>query len=406
MGFMGFMRYETWQFLLSPSGQSLLAELGAEPLTPDTHLAIASRLRRRVDAGRAQALLEIALLRQKGTAKFNRATAMYFTRPALEQASAEVVSHYHAQRFREAGFERVADLGCGIGGDALALSAAMEVVGLDHSWLRLAMARENVRAYGHEARFFPVQADLLTLPSLPVDAFFFDPARRTSATSQSAPARRLHSIHHYQPPLNVILERWLPPVPHGGVKVGPAIDYQELPTEAAVEFVSVNGEVREGVLWWGRLRGNGRRRATLLPGGYTLEDDEADATEGVAVAPPRAYLYEPDGAVIRAHLVQTLARSLGAMLIDPQIAYLTADACHPTPFARCYTLEAAFPFQLKALRHYLRQRQVGRVTIKKRGSPLDPQWLEAQLRLSGPAQRTIFLTQAAGEPIVLVSTSA
>lgn len=151
------------------------------------------------------------------------------------------------------------------------------------------------------------------------------------------------------------------------MKVSPAIDYVEIPTDATVEFISVSGEVREGVLWFGDLRGNGRR-ATLLPEGLTLEEDGEMAM--VETTPPRAYLYEPDGAVIRAHLVQTLARQLDAMLIDSQIAYLTADSCRPTPFARCYTLEAAFPFQLKRLRHYLRERQVGRVTIKKRGSPL------------------------------------
>lgn len=395
------MDYHTWHFLLSPTGQSLLADVGIEPITPNNHLTIAAQLRKRVAPELAQAVLETALLRQKAAAKFTHAAEMYFTRPALEQASAETISHYRAQRFLDTGFGQAADLGCSIGGDALALCANLEVVGIDLDWLRLAMARENVRTYGYDGRFFPVQADLLTLPPLPVAAFFFDPARRTPESPQSAPARRLHSVADYQPPLAAVLERWLPYTPHGAVKVSPAIDYAEIQAGATVEFISVSGEVREGVLWFGDLRGNGRR-ATLLPEGHTLEEDGETAT--VETTPPRAYLYEPDGAVIRAHLVQTLARQLDATLIDPQLAYLTADTCRSTPFARCYALEAAFPFQLKRLRHYLRERQVGRVTIKKRGSPLDPQWLEAQLRLKGPHHRLIFLTQAAGEPTVLIAT--
>jgi hypothetical protein len=92
--------------------------------------------------------------------------------------------------------------------------------------------------------------------------------------------------------------------------------------------------------------------------------------------------------------------------MDPEIAYLTADACRPTPFARCYAIEAGFPFQLKRLRHYLRERQVGRVTIKKRGSPLDPDQLRTQLRLTGYNHRIIFLTQVGGEPTVLIGTEA
>lgn len=397
------MRRETWHFLLSSPGQSLLAEVGAEPITPDNHLSIAGRLRQRVAPELAQAILETALLRQKAAVKFSHAAAMYFTRPALEQTSAEIISHHRAQRFFGAGFEHAADLGCGSGGDALALCAEMDVVGLDHDWLRLAMARENVNVYERSGRFLPVQADLLSLPPLPVHAFFFDPARRTGATPQSAPARRLHSVHDYQPPLSLIIERWLPYVPHGAVKVSPAIDYDEIPLQASVEFISVSGEVREGVLWFGDLRGSGRR-ATLLLGGHTLEGNDEPGT--AVVTAPRAYLYEPDGAVIRAHLVQTLARQINASLIDPEIAYLTADAHQPTPFARCYALEAAFPFQLKRLRHYLRERQVGRVTIKKRGSPLDLDQLRTQLRLTGPAHRIIFLTHVAGEPTILIGTEA
>jgi hypothetical protein len=399
------LKYLSWRFLLSSSGQSLLAELGAEPITPHNHLALAGRLRELVAPEFAQAILDTAILRQKAAAKFSHAAEMYFTRPALEQASAEIVSGYRAQRFFDAGFERAADLGCGIGGDALALCAGMDVVGLDREWLRLAMARENVRAYGRAERFLPVLADLLSLRPLPVHAFFFDPGRRTEATPQAAPSRRLHSVHDYQPPLDLILERWLPHVPHGAVKVSPAVDYQEIPAQAGVEFISVRGEVREGVLWFGDLRGSRLRRATLLPGAHSLEVEvEPGTAKPVAITPPRAYLYEPDGAVIRAHLVQALARQLAATLIDQDIAYLTADGCRPTPFARCYALEAAFPFQLKRLRQYLRERQVGRVTIKKRGSPLDPDRLQAQLRLSGQAHRIIFLTQVAGEPTVLVGT--
>jgi hypothetical protein len=395
------MRLEVWHFLLSPKGQTLLAEVGAEPITTENHLLIAGRLRQSVPPECAQALLDTCLLRQKATVKFGRAAAMYFTRPALEQASAEMISYYRARRYIEAGFELAADLGCGIGGDTLALCAGMDVVGLDHEWLRLAMARENVRAYGRAGRFLPVQADLLSLPPLPVHAFFFDPARRTPVTTQSAPSRRLHSVHDYQPSLDLMLEHWLPHIPHGAVKVSPAVDYAEIPPQAGVEFISVGGEVREGVFWFGDLRDHGRR-ATLLPGGHSLEGEEAAGL--VATGHPRAYLYEPDGAVIRAHLVQTLAQQLDATLIDPEIAYLTADTGQPTPFARCYALEAVFPFQLKRLRRYLRERQVGRVTIKKRGSPLDPAWLQGQLRLNGPSHRFIFLSRVAGEPTVLIGT--
>ena len=116
-------------------------------------------------------------------------------------------------------------------------------------------------------------------------------------------------------------------------------------------------------------------------------------------------MYEPDGAVIRAHLVQALAAKVAASQIDQSIAYLTAETAVVTPFARCFAVEAFFPFQLKRLRHYLRERQVGSVTIKKRGSPLEPDQLQRRLRLSGQREnhRFLFLTQILGEPSVIVS---
>jgi SAM-dependent methyltransferase len=381
-------------FLLSPAGQALLQETAATPITPANHLAIISRLRRRVAPELAQAVVETALLRRQAAAKFSRAAAMYFTRSALEQASAEPVAAYRAARFAAAGFRTVADLGCGVGGDALALAQHGQVIGVELDLVRLSMARANVAAYGRSDRFWPLQADLRTLAPLPAPALFFDPARR------DARGRRLRSMAAYRPPLALILQ-WQAVVAHTAVKISPAVDYAELPAHAALEFISYQGEVREGALWFGDLRFRGARRATLLPGPHTLTDTDYPGAD-VAVTPPKAYLYEPDGAVIRAHLVQPLARALGATQIDREIAYLTGNTAVDTPFARCFALEAALPFQLKRLRRYLRARGVGEVVIKKRGSPLEPEWLRRQLRLRGDAARTIFLTQAQGEPTVLI----
>lgn len=379
-------------WLLSPQGQRVLADTAVQPLTPQTHLQIAAQLRSQIAPELAQAVLETLLLRQKAAGKFSRAAAMYFTRAALEQASGESIAAYRARRFAALGAARVADLGCGIGGDALALGQTAVVFGVDLDPVRLVMARENVRVYAGDGRFHPLQADLCQLSPLPVDALFFDPARR------DAHGRRLFSVHDYQPPLSLI-DGWRAKVAATAVKISPGVDYAELPPEAEVEFISVDGEVKEGVLWFGSLHSGAERRATLLPGGHTLV---CQPGEPVEVTAPQRYLYEPDGAVIRAHLVEELAHVLGATKIDEEIAYVTAVTPRKTPFARCFTIEDTFPFQLKRLRQYLRQRQVGQVIIKKRGSPLEPEWLQRQLRLRGDEERIIFLTQVQGKASVLV----
>lgn len=393
------MDAEVIEFLLSPSGRAILDELATESLSPDTQLATATRLRRQLEPEMAAAALEMALLRQRAARKFSRADRMFFTRDGLEQATAEPVAAHRAERYATAGISSVADLGCGIGGDALALATIeAEIIAIDKEWANVALTRENAAAYDVSDRVHPVLADLMELQSLPAGAFFFDPARRTPTGPHLAPGRRLHSVEAYRPPLSLI-DAWRPRVPNGAVKVGPGVDYAELPADIEAEFVSLDGEVREAVLWYGYLRTGAARRATLLPGGYTLTDRDPDELQ---VMPPQAFLYEPDGAVIRAHLVGQAAHLLGASLIDPHIAYLTTDTPQPAPFAKGYAIEDYFPYQLKRLRSYLRERDVGNVTIKKRGSPLDVDELRQALRLRGRAHRTLFLTQAMGRPTVLV----
>ncbi|MFN2142601.1 MAG: class I SAM-dependent methyltransferase [Candidatus Promineifilaceae bacterium] len=388
------MDREQWHFLLSEEGQRLLAEKAETPISSQNHLQIASRLRNQIDPHLAQAVVETVWLRQRAGDKFSKADEMYFTRAALEQSSSETISSYRARRFFERGFKQIADLGCGIGGDSLALSAHAKVTGIDMDRMRLSMARENVRVYGYGERFLPVQADLTQLPPTAAEALFFDPARRDEH------GKRLKSVHLYRPPLRLI-DTWLAQTPNAAVKISPGINYAEIPPDVDVEFISVNGDVKECVFWYGDLRRRVDRQATLLPEEHTL----TSAAHAGAELPPRepgAYLYEPDGAVIRAHLVQNLARQIGAAPIEATIAYLTSDEPLETPFARRFALEDWFPFQLKRLRQYLRERKIGRVTIKKRGSPLDPDILQRQLRLQGDEERIIFLTYVLDTAAVLI----
>jgi hypothetical protein len=169
---------------------------------------------------------------------------------------------------------------------------------------------------------------------------------------------------------------------------------------AEIEFISLKGELKEAVLWFGPLKST-QRRATLLPGGHTLTSDSSTLVRA-GLSEPQAYIYEPDPAILRSKMVGDLAVQLNAHQLDPDIAYLTAEAVQATPFARVWKIEDWFPFQLKRLRAYLRERRVGRVVVKKRGSPLQPEALIRDLRLDGDAERVVFLTHLRGRPIVVV----
>ncbi len=381
--------------LLGPEGWALLSAL---PPYDDRHtMAISERLRREgLDPALVAAALTQSRLRAAGRAKFDDfAAGMLFTQAGLEQATRFSVGARHAQRFAKAGCTRVADLTCGIGGDAMAFAAlGLAVVAVESDELTAAIANVNLR---HFAETEVRHGDGLTTDLTGIDGVFADPARRTAS------GRRAHDPAAYTPPLDAVLavrER----VPALGVKVGPGIAHTDLPVDAESQWISVDGDVVEAGLWFGPLAPDGPGRSALVLRGRqaTAVRAPADGLPEVGAAAPGGYLYEPDGAVIRAGLVALVAAQTEGWLLDRTIAYVTADRLVPTPLATAYRMLDVMPFGLKRLRTALRERGVGRVTIKKRGTAVVPEQLRAQLGLRGDNEATIVLTRVRGSQQVLL----
>lgn len=78
-----------------------------------------------------------------------------------------------------------------------------------------------------------------------------------------------------------------------------------------------------------------------------------------------------------------------------------------TTYATAYEVLDVLAFSVKRLRAVLRERAVGRVVVKKRGSAVDPDGLRRQLRLSGDGpELTVVLTRVGGAPTVLLARPA
>ncbi len=391
------LNLRTLNFLTGSHGQSTLERLAGEDLSDANTLPLLDSLRRELPPEQACAALTLARLRVRAASKFSRSHAMFFTPDALEQATAEPVSRWRARRFGD--YHLLADLGCGIGGDTLALAAlpGATVIGIDRDLLRLRMAGANSAAYGQAARF--VQGDLCDpLPLAGVEAAFFDPGRR-------AGSRRLFSVRDYIPPLDVIAGWSFAAL---AVKLSPGIDLAELGAYTAqgagIEFVSMGGALKEAVLWCGEAGFAGRCASRVKPSGAgeTLRPQGAPPPP---LSAPRAYLVEPDPAIIRAGLLGELTEHLGVALyrLDDSIAYLTGDALVHTPWARFWSIRDWMPFNLKRLRAALRARGIRHVTVKKRGSPLTPEGLIRKLKLAhGDGEAVIVLTQVNGQHTALI----
>ena len=371
--------------LLSPVGREAVARAQSLDLSTSGRLRSAEAMRAAVGPELGPLALEQAVLKDRARAKHPAGGRLWWTGEALEQASSYDVASHRARRFT--GVDRVLDLGCSVGGDLLSLAAVTTAVGIDRDETRLLLAQANAHELDLDVQL--VRADVTTLE--PSGAVFVDPARR-------AGGRRVFDPRAYTPSLEQVLG-WLPRLDRLAVKVAPGIDYDQLPPDVEVEIVSLRGEVKEAVLWAGALRRGSRRTATLLPAGDALTDEPVAPP---SVRPPGRFLLEPDGAVVRAHLVAQLAARVDGWLLDETIAYIAADSVVPTPFGRWYAVHETMPFGLKPLRSRLREYDAGPLVVKKRGTAVEPEQLRKQLRLTGSREVTVVLTRCAGRQTVLI----
>ena len=391
--------------LLTPEGWALLADL--PPYDESTALSVGQTLRAQ---GHSPALVSAALtqqrLRGRAEAKFGPFTSqMLFTPDGLEQATRLAVAAHHAARYARAGVRRVADLGCGIGGDAMALSGlGLKVLAVERDEATAALATVNLMAFP-EAEVLCADALELDLAARGVDAVFADPARR-------ADGRRIADPEQWSPALGRILAL-RDDVEALGIKVAPGIDHAALPADAHVQWVSVGGDVVEAGIWCGPLAEEGPGRSALVlpdggpqggPAARTLRDPDCDdpSTPPVQLAPLaevgdlRSYIHEPDGAAIRAGLVAHLAQQLDAVPVGERIAYLSGDRLPDAalaPFVRSWRVREALPLSLKSLRSRVRERGIGSLEIRKRGLPVSPETVRAAVRPTGEAHETWIMTR-------------
>lgn len=397
------MDLSTFEWLLTPPGAELVAAAtraheGGDPVRA------AEELRRfapdALPEQRAAALTQ-AQLRGRAVAKFGSdAAQMWFTSDGLEQATRPRVAAHRAARLAAAAPASVIDLGCGIGGDLIAFArAGLTTAGVDLDPIRVAIARANLDALDLPGAV--QQADATTMDLGGFGVAFADPARRGARGRTFDP------------------DGWTPPWPFVAsllsrpsvVKVAPGIPHELVSQGVEAEWVSEAGEVKEAALWSSALA-TCRRRATIIPAaqadgrhtGLATLTDEDDPWNGRErpVRPVGAYLYEPDGAVIRAGLVTAVAAAVDGGLLDPHIAWVTADAGHRTPFARTYRMLERLPFRERQLKAALRERGIGTLTIKKRGVDVVPEELRQRLALRGQRAATLIMTSVAGQGAALL----
>ena len=376
--------------LLSPEGQSLLAEVAID--TKTDVVKTVSRLRALGhDAGLVAIVLTQAKLRARAKTKFGEfANSMFFTEDGLEQASRLQVAALHAGRFRTAGIKEVADLGCGIGAESLALAAIdLNVVAVELDEVTAACATYNLAPFDN-ARV--ENGDVTNLDLTGFESQFFDPARRELGTGRQKATRKFDPTQ-FSPNFDWILsEAGKRPT---GIKLGPGHPHEAIPEGCEAQWISDHGDLVELTLWFGSLARPGvARSALLITDGASFELQSSEPNPAHAeLREIGEYIYEPDNAVVRSHLIGVLADSLNLGLIAPDIAYLTGDSLLESPWLRGFRVLEAMAFDRKKLKARLQELGIGILEIKKRGSDVVPEVLRKELQLKGKRAATLIVTR-------------
>lgn len=347
------------------------------------------------------AVLTQLRLRRNARAKFGSfAERMLFTDQGLQQSTRLPVAARHARRFRSAGLAHIADLGCGLGADSLAFaSAGLSVTAVEADETTAAAAHMNLRPFPEAHVIHSTAEDFVGRQDFPQDTgVWLDPARRDERA-------RIWDPEEFSPPLSFVMQLAATGVPLG-VKLGPGLPHGLIPADCEAEWVSLNGDLVEVVLWFNALARRDadgsliRRAATVLTTQPESQNDAGlpvvTATEltsttdfGQGVSLPAAgsdelggILWEPDAAVIRSGLVAELCEQFGGQMLDEHIAYFCTRDATPvlgSPLARGYRVLEVMPFSAKRLKQWCSERQVTSVEIKKRGVDVIPEQLRQQI---------------------------
>lgn len=422
------MDLETARALLHPRASALLAAL--PEYDERAALATGTRLREEgYDPALVAAVLTQSRLRARARVKFgDRASQLLLSPDGVEQATRWQLARRHADRFARAGVSTVWDLGCGLGGDALALAeAGVSVTAVEADPATAILAEHNL-THAPGATVCCARLEELDLPAEEGVGAWLDPARRVPGRTDAAGrTRRVFSLDQLAPTWEQV-QQVAATVRHVGAKLSPAFPRDAVPVGAEAQWASFGGEALECVVWWGDLVQHPGRSAQVhyvlrhegsghqgpghegpghqgpgQHGSWAEVHDDGGGPAPIADGPDDLgdWLYEADRAVLQAGLAGVLARAVDGVEIAAGTGYVTGTAEVELPWARRYRVRSAHPLTVKPLRRWAREQDIGRLTIKKRGVSIDPDRLRRDLRLSGDREAVVVLSQLAGRPTLL-----
>ena len=339
-----------------------------------------------------QDLINQMTLQKRALQKLPYAEKWFFTDKGLQQASDYLLANYHGMLFKD--YTTVADICCGIGSDLLYLSNGKEkCFAIDKDHKVLSITQHNMRVFDRKNILY--QNIMAEEFSSECQAVFIDPDRRTVSKKRTA------KIEEISPNISTII-KLINNYHNVAVKLSPIINYDDIKlSDYSFDFVSVNGDLKECLLKTGDLKA--KKQAVIINKFETKIFSECHHPQ-THISPIGNWLFEPDPAIIRSHLVNDLAFELKMNRIDPNIALLTQDdAIEPTVFGNAYQVSGIFDYNLKSLNSYLKSHQIGVVDIKTKGFSESVEHFRKKLILKGNNKVILFIIRIGEKHICVIS---
>ncbi len=381
-----------YQWLASAEGAEHLAAATTLRANGISDLKIGETLREHLEPERAALVLTQLDLRERAQGKFTRADDMLFTRAGLEQSTSEPIATYRARRL--AGYPRILDLCCGIGGDLIALAGlGAKITAVDRDAVHLLLAEHNAKVYHPNADITYLHMNVEDVELDTGDAVFIDPARRRESGHRTG----VHSEPSVEWSVS-LAER----VAAVGIKTAPGIPDEMIPAGWELEMIALDSNLKEAVMWSPGLA-RSTRTATVVDGAnittLTEVPGEPVPVRGVETSD---WLHDVNPAVTNAGLVEDLARSIGAERIDTEIGFLVSKNQINHPMVTNWRVLDVLPWHEKRIRQVIRELDIGPIDIRRRGLPGDVPGITKRLRGKGSRRALIAMTRMQNVPTAII----
>lgn len=385
------MNIEDIKFFKTFEGEKLIEKY--KDMTPDDLEMLAFSLVKK-NTPHYPYLITLLKLRQKAEGKFSLASQMFFDSLTLEMATSEKIANHIALRFKE--MKNVTDLSCGIGANAIAIAQYSKVKAVDLNENTIQMAKYNAEAYGVDTKIDFVIGNAHFNIDKNTDAFFLDPMRARDGKTKT------RSILNSEPRILEIIPKIFAINKNLCIKISPAFDYKEielLPEKPEIELVSDNNENKLALLWFGGLKKN-KRKATLFKGSEKMEVLDKRISDPIKIVDNiSTYIFEPDVAIIKAHLIDEVANEFKLSKINKNIAFLTKDNFenHEKRLFRIFKVLKVAEFSLKSIRKDLLKMKIDTISVINRGTPIQIEKLVQDLKVKEGNGLFLLITRLKNE---------